>query len=161
MNYLEFINILNWGLYDILFYQENDYLFSTVCNLMQATSPAVRHDYRKREFTLAAIKQYITIDDVDLCWTHAKWLQLCLHIFILWLIISDSINFLFQRMRVPALPKSGAQTFESTSKHVLRHSDIFHSRLWRYRAGHLALATLHGYHDLRGAHSVTNTSAYF
>lgn len=44
--------------------QENNHLFSMVCNLMQVTSPAVRHGYRKREFTLAAIQQYIIIDDV-------------------------------------------------------------------------------------------------
>lgn len=70
------------------------------------------------------------------------------------------MNFLFQRMRDPALPKSGAQTFESISKHVLRSGDIFHSRLWRFRAGHLAFATLHGHYDLRSTHSVTNAGAY-
>lgn len=70
------------------------------------------------------------------------------------------MNFLFQRMRDPALPKSGAQTFESISKHVLRSSDIFHGRLRRFRAGHLAFATLHGHYDLRSAHSITNAGTY-
>lgn len=70
------------------------------------------------------------------------------------------MNFLFQRMRDPALPKSGAQTFEPISKHVLCRSDIFHGGLWRFRAGHLAFATLHGHHDLRGAHSVTYAGTY-
>lgn len=74
--------------------------------------------------------------------------------------ISDLMNFLFQRMRDSALSKSGAQTFEFISKHVLCRSDIFHGRLWRFRTGHLALTTLHGHHDLRGTHSVTNTGVY-
>lgn len=70
------------------------------------------------------------------------------------------MDFLFQRMRDSALPESGAQTPKPLSKHVLRRGDVFHGGLWGYRAGHLALAALHGHHDLRGAHSVTNSGAY-
>lgn len=68
--------------------------------------------------------------------------------------------FLFQRMRDPALSESGAQAFEPISKHVLRRGDILYGRLRRFRAGHLAFAALHGHHDLRGAHSITNAGAY-
>lgn len=60
-------------------------------------------------------------------------------------------------MRDPTLPESGAQAFESISKYVLRCSNVLHCRLRRFRAGHLAFATLHGHYDLRGSHSVTNT----
>lgn len=71
----------------------------------------------------------------------------------------DPVNFPFQRMRDPALPESGAQTPEPVSKHVLRRGDVLHGGLRGYRAGHLAFATLHGHHDLRGAHSVTDAGA--
>lgn len=59
-------------------------------------------------------------------------------------------------MRDPALPESRAQASESISEHILRRCDILHGGLWGFRAGYLALTTLHGHHDLRGAHSVTN-----
>lgn len=59
-------------------------------------------------------------------------------------------------MRDPALSESGAQAFESVSKHVLRRGDVFHGGLRGLRAGYLAVATLHGHHDLRGAHSATD-----
>lgn len=63
-------------------------------------------------------------------------------------------------MRDPALPESGAQAFESISKYVLRRGNVLHSGLRRFRAGHLALATLHGHYDLRGSYSITNTGTY-
>lgn len=72
----------------------------------------------------------------------------------------DPMDFPFQRMRDPALPESGAQTPKPLSKHVLRRGDVLHGGLRRYRAGHLAFAALHGHHDLRGAHSATNTGMY-
>lgn len=70
------------------------------------------------------------------------------------------MNFPFQRMRDPALPESGAQAFESISKYILRCGNVLHRGLRRFRTGHLAFATLHGHYDLRGSHSVTNTSTY-
>jgi hypothetical protein len=66
------------------------------------------------------------------------------------------MNFPFQRMRDPALSESGAQAFESVPKYLLRRSDILHGRLRGFRAGHLAVAALHGHHDLRSAHSATD-----
>lgn len=63
-------------------------------------------------------------------------------------------------MRDPTFPESGTQAFKFISKHVLRGGDVFHSRLRGFCAGHLALAALHGHHDLRGAYSVTNAGAY-
>lgn len=70
------------------------------------------------------------------------------------------MNFLFQRMRDPALPESGAQAFESISKHILCRGNVLHGGLRRFRAGYLAFATLHGHYDLRGSYSVTNTGTY-
>jgi len=70
------------------------------------------------------------------------------------------MNFPFQRMRDPALPESGAQTFESISKYVLRCGNVLHGGLRGFRARYLAFATLHGHYDLRGSHSLTNASAY-
>ena len=55
----------------------------------------------------------------------------------------------------PTLPESGAQAFESISKHVLRCSHVFYGRLRGLCTWHLALAALHGHHDLRSSHSST------
>lgn len=70
------------------------------------------------------------------------------------------MNFPFQRMRDPALPESGAQAFESISKYILRCGNVLHGRLWRFRTGYLAFATLHGHYDLCGPYSITNAGAY-
>jgi len=60
-------------------------------------------------------------------------------------------------MRDPALSKSGAQAFESVPKYLLCRGDVFHGGLWGFRAGYLAIAAVHGHHDLRGAYSATDT----
>lgn len=62
---------------------------------------------------------------------------------------------LFQRMWDSTLPKSGAQASESVSKHILRCSHVFYGRLRGFCTWHLALAALHGHHDLRCSHSST------
>lgn len=51
----------------------------------------------------------------------------------------------------PALPAGGSSASESVPEHLLRGGDLLDRGLRRLCAGHLALAALHGYHDLRGA----------
>lgn len=128
-------------------------------NLTLATSPAVRfsiykasiyiscnsaaYGYRRRKFTNARVQSdYIII-----------------FLSVLVAVLSTNchpVNFPFQRMRDPALSESGAQAFESISKHVLCCGDVLHGGLRGFRAGHLAIAALHGHHDLRGTYSATD-----
>lgn len=52
----------------------------------------------------------------------------------------------------PALPAGRSSASEPVPEHLLRGGDILDRRLRGLRAGHLALAALHGHHDLRGAY---------
>lgn len=63
-----------------------------------------------------------------------------------------------KRMRYTALSKGRSPTPEPLSGHLLRGGHIFHGRLRRFRAGHLALAALHGRHDLHRADRPADTS---
>ncbi|XP_058792086.1 uncharacterized protein LOC131664760 isoform X6 [Phymastichus coffea] len=63
---------------------------------------------------------------------------------------------LHKRLRDPALPASRPPTPQPLPEHVLRGGDLLDRGLRRLCARHLALPTLHGHHDMRRPHSLTD-----
>ncbi|ROT68244.1 putative potassium channel subfamily T member 2 isoform X4, partial [Penaeus vannamei] len=62
------------------------------------------------------------------------------------------VSRLHQRVRDPALPARRPPPPQPLSGRLLRHRHLLHGRIRRLRARHLAVAAVHGHHDLRGAH---------
>lgn len=63
-------------------------------------------------------------------------------------------------MRDTALPASRSPSLKPVPGHVLRGGHIFHRRLRRLRAGHLAVPAVHGRHDLHSAHRPPDAGMY-
>lgn len=62
-----------------------------------------------------------------------------------------------QRLRHSTFPKSWTSALEFIPEHILRRGDIFNGWLWRFRARHMAVAALHGYHDMCCTHCIAHT----